>query len=613
MTSVARTSEPYRAVVNEDWKAMERYFMKHNEALYFPLTVTKDNALHITVYSGNVELLEKFLSVDAMVELELHELQNEYGNTPLHVAAAEGSVKMASLLIDRDRKLLETVNRGGETPLFTAAAFGRTKMVEFLAPQVQDWREHRRRNDSVSVLHVAVIGQNFELRDENGMTCLQLLANMTSAFKSGYPMNILEELLYRCLPDDDHDTHNSSSRRQDPESGCDRSSPPVSVLPAIGRLWEKKKQHKVVKELATILAKNDVSWIDITNVGGNPETIYLIPNINVTKTGTDQQQSKTSEKISSHETPLVSAAKNGITEIVEVILKLYPQAVENVNAEGENIFHVAARYRRKEILDLLRHSDVPRSRLTRRLNRNGDSILHQAAYYSSKRQLRDRPGEALLMQSEIQWFKRVRKMVPPYFINHRNNNDQTADELFSGEHKDLINDGRKWIDQTTKACTIVAVLIATVAFTCAYTIPGGPNSKTGHPLLLNATSFRVFTISDTLSLCFSLTSVVVFLSIMTSRMDEQDFRRSLPLKLVLGLTTLFYSVASMMVAFSATLVLMMRQRLHWAAIPIYSIACYPVTIFLILQFSLYVNIAWFTASDLLHSFLESLPKRPRTI
>jgi hypothetical protein len=98
-----------------------------------------------------------------------------------------------------------------------------------------------------------------------------------------------------------------------------------------------------------------------------------------------------------------------------------------------------------------------------------------------------------------------------------------------------------------------------------YTIPGASNSKAGHPLLLKATAFRTFTTSDMLSLCFSLTSVVVILSIMTSRMQEQDFRRSLPLKLVFGLTTVFFAVAAMMVAFAATLMLVIRQRLHWAA------------------------------------------------
>jgi hypothetical protein len=137
--------------------------------------------------------------------------------------------------------------------------------------------------------------------------------------------------------------------------------------------------------------------------------------------------------------------------------------------------------------------------------------------------------------------------------------------------------------------------------------PGGSNSKTGQPLLLNETPFRTFTTSDTLSLCFSLTSVVLFLSIMTSEMDEKDFRRSLPLKLVMGLTTLFLAVASMMVAFASTLVLMVGKRLHSAATPVYTVACCPVALFLVLEFPLYLNIAWYTVRDMRQSFIESLP------
>jgi hypothetical protein len=40
--------------------------------------------------------------------------------------------------------------------------------------------------------------------------------------------------------------------------------------------------------------------------------------------------------------------------------------------------------------------------------------------------------------------------------------------------------GRKWIDQTTNACTIVVVLIATVAFTCAYTTSVATQKQANH-------------------------------------------------------------------------------------------------------------------------------------
>ena len=158
-------------------------------------------------------------------------------------------------------------------------------------------------------------------------------------------------------------------------------------FPAVRRLWDIKIQQKRVLRLATILAQTDKSWL------GTIE---------------DKEEAKEdglhSRPTLSSETPLISAARNGITEIVEVILKRFPQAIEHRNDRLENILHIAARYRRKEILDLLQYLHVPTLRLKRLINVDLETILHQAAYLGEHR-LRDRPGEALRMQSEIQWFK----------------------------------------------------------------------------------------------------------------------------------------------------------------------------------------------------------------
>ncbi|KAJ0016826.1 hypothetical protein Pint_09731 [Pistacia integerrima] len=67
------------------------------------------------------------------------------------------------------------------------------------------------------------------------------------------------------------------------------------------------------------------------------------------------------------EIPIIAAARNGIIEIVKAIVKVYPQAIEQVNEQVENIFHIAARYRREEILDFFniliirRFSDLARA------------------------------------------------------------------------------------------------------------------------------------------------------------------------------------------------------------------------------------------------------------
>ncbi|PIA36857.1 hypothetical protein AQUCO_03200077v1 [Aquilegia coerulea] len=242
-----------------------------------------------------------------------------------------------------------------------------------------------------------------------------------------------------------------------------------------------------------------------------------------------------------------------------------------------------------------------------RMDCDGNSLLHQVAIIGDF-QPKERPGEALHMQWEIQWFKKVKKIVPHHFLSHLNNKRLTSQELFTNTHKDLVMKGQEWIMRTSESCSVVAALIATIAFTSAYTVPGGNQKNSGHPVFLNRRPFMVFAVADAISLSLSLTSLVIFLSIMTARFDEQDFHHSIPSRLVLGLTTLFLAVSSMMVAFAATLVLMIRQKLHWAAIPIYLVACYPATIFLALQFPLYVRVGWYTIKDLArtmrHSFLK---------
>ncbi|KAF8409620.1 hypothetical protein HHK36_005698 [Tetracentron sinense] len=295
--------------------------------------------------------------------------------------------------------------------------------------------------------------------------------------------------------------------------------------------------------------------------------------------------------------PLVAAAKHGIIEIVKAIVQKSPQAVEYVNDQGDTIMHVAIRHRRSEVFDFLRSSKIPLSRLARRINLAKDSLLHLAGILGENRVM-SRPGEALHMQLELQWFERVKEVVPSHFLNLRDRKGQTAQELFTKEHNKLRRQGQEWLVRTAESSSVVAGLIATVAFSSAYTVPEGQNEETGLPLLLKRRPFLIFSISNAFSLSFALSSLVIFLSIMTSRFREIDFYRSLTLKLVLGLTTLFLAVAAMMVAFSASLALMVRQELHWAAIPIYFLACCPVTIFLVLQFPLYLRVALSTITSL---------------
>ena len=172
-------------------------------------------------------------------------------------------------------------------------------------------------------------------------------------------------------------------------------------FPAIKRLWDRKKQQKRALILATILAVTYETWMVKKLEDERKEE---------DQSKKDQQPSRTT----SSNNPIISAARNGITEIVEVILKRNPLAIEHRKKKNENI-HIAARYRRIEILDLLQHLPVSISMFKILINADGDTILHQAAYLGEHK-LRDRPGEALRLQSEIQWFKVLILLAFPLFL-----------------------------------------------------------------------------------------------------------------------------------------------------------------------------------------------------
>lgn len=184
----------------------------------------------------------------------------------------------------------------------------------------------------------------------------------------------------------------------------------------------------------------------------------------------------------------------------------------------------------------------------------------------------------------------VENIVQPEYKERRNMNGQTPADLFREQHKVLVQEGEKWMKDTATSCTVVAALIATIMFAAAFTVPGGYDEKSGVPRYLHRNSFMVFIVADALSLFSSSTSVLMFLGILTSTYRQEDFLKSLPTKLIIGLSALFFSLATMMISFGTTLVIVLVERLYWIALPIILIASIPVTLFALLQYPLLVEI-----------------------
>ncbi|RVW45937.1 Ankyrin repeat-containing protein ITN1 [Vitis vinifera] len=599
--------ELYKALMKGDEKEVIQLCLSIPEGPVHIMTIHMDTVLHMATYSKQADLVLKLLENLPETHLNKLTLQNDAGNTILHEAATSNSTTNAAReMLNKAPELLSLSNFLGETPIFRAARYGKTRVFEFLATEVDKvcarmTEEHRidaffRRMDGTTILHISILAEHFVVSRKGDKT------------EGGDNQG-----LHVCKP---------VSFISDLAKSCWRS-------PILEAVRKEKARYESAAKLAELLIPNDTSW-KLTNPRedrSKPRTHRYGPRTSLNEKGlgrdglqslsvgneekeTPQGQSQESKKssftereggggeeedyttpiIKTGETPLFLATMSGIREIVEQILDVHPQAIEHINNRGKNILHVAVKYRQIEIFNLVVNNEMLARRLVRKTDEWGNSILHmvgkkRSGYIAEKIQ-----SPALQLQKELLLFERVKEVSKTYFIKHLNENKQTPEELFAKTYSDLHNSATDWLKRTSENCTIVAVLIATVAFAAAYTIPGGPNQSTGLPLLLSQPFFVIFTLTDVISLTFALTSVVTFLSILTSSFRLQDFKNSLPQKLMLGFTFLILSVSMMMVAFAATIVLMIRNKERWTKIVLYSVAFLPVTLFAISYSPLYLSL-----------------------
>ncbi|XP_011011251.1 PREDICTED: uncharacterized protein LOC105115881 isoform X2 [Populus euphratica] len=744
----------YEAASEGDWNSMKTaYNGPHDKYVMAPITVLKDTAFHLAVYSRKDEPLKSLLNIVAKKSIPWSPctLKNAYGNTVLHEAVFTGNMKAVELLLQFNpnqqcdtSKQLETKNALGETPLYRAASCGKKEIVEYLVIKMKQiykgklLEEHRRRGnldkeknnnsrkvDLKPILHAAIEGHHFEtaltllkrdpslddMKDEQGRTCLHLLAEMPRAFKSGcaMPKYSIRNLIYYCLSASNGDVDQSKSKKgykelnfkvnldnefrkeiqyganyisyidifficeevvieklkesQSPDTegnevqdnGSMESQSPhregnkdnrskefqirdgkgnkvfddastlkmlflhehehehehekqiflfVDTAPKcrpqyyssephkgwkVGRIQEEKDKHESALKLAQeLIEKNKRHWWQSINVADSNKVNIETPGQGGRGQGGDP-------------IPLFIAISSGIEEIAKEILEKFPQGVELVNETGQNIMHVAVMHRQREIYRYVKKKFKPiMVRLSSRIDNNGYTLLHHVAHMKHYRG-GTRAGPALKLQEEIQWFKRVQRAVPPYLSEQRaprevppdnegmqRGKELTALELFQEEHKAQLKLAQEWIEKTSQSCSAVAVLLATVVFAAAYTIPGGSDER-GFPIFLHNRFFLAFTILDVIALASSLTSVVMFLSILTSPFEYENFYHNIPRKLIWGFTLLFLSVMTTMLAFACTLFLIIHFRKKWTTGLISFAAFLPVTVFALMQFPLYVS------------------------
>ncbi|BBH00692.1 Ankyrin repeat family protein [Prunus dulcis] len=602
---------PYDLAMENDWEGMKRYYADNPRKLNSPMTVDEDTALHIvasccTSKSQGKQVLEFLINLLPQSydeRCKAVRVPNKLGNNVLHEVAMSGSLEAATFLVSNFNKppgktsneenstlpLLDIRNELGESPLYRAAALGHPDLVQFFAEKLEENPEnllrHFHRNDRMSILHIAVIGQQFRTA-----LWLQRKYPFLATKREGLPARDLE---VTTNPKDD--VESSLGSNQDPQAISWKKPEEMDI---IEKIWKDKRIKHALKNLIPLLVEKDNSWQNSKEAKGKTISLGSVENLcKGDNDGGDQQGKDSAEPTNSKKqsiykyNPLLIATITGIVPIVAEILRQHPQAAEHVSHSEQNILHLAIKHRQREILELLKRKPITISRLNEMIDSDGNTILHQAAdrsYYSvaiSEKLI----GPAMQLQAELRWMMGVKNILPPHYIMHHNNKDQTAEELFNDEHNELLKSAQEWIKDTAQSCSTVAVLVATVVFAAAYAMPGG-NEPNGLPVFHDSPLFWLFTCMDVVAIACSLSSVAFFLSILSSPLEYPFFCHGLPRKLMIGFTLLFLSMATTMLAFAATILLVIRIEKKWTKSLLYCIAFFPVPLFGLLQFPMYQKV-----------------------
>ncbi|KAK9683567.1 hypothetical protein RND81_10G150300 [Saponaria officinalis] len=623
-----------------------------NGALHV-FTLHNNTPLHKTCYIKNYDLANKLLDqLPPDFPISRLMFQNSCGNSLLHDSSTSNKgVEFITKLLTKAPGMLHQKNRWGETAAFQAVRYGRRHVFLYLVDKIdklcacpQNGFDHLyffQRHDKTTILHMAILTGYYDigliiakryrelcnLRAQDGLTALQILASSPTAFFSGNELGILKGLIYSCISvDDDRDVHATETKGI--SSIFNTEGEPWCTWSAIDNIRTQKRSQEDALELVKILVSLDTSWQktyrkkpEVTPSINRVCTNYVnkaaeAHDIMVNET-TEDENGSISYDNENGDTPLIIAATAGCIEIVEEILEQCPQAMEHLNRVGQNVLHVSLKNRNLNVFRLVLKKNLDIRGSLRVIDYHGNCILHMVGLKKLNFAAVKLKSPLLQLSDNLRLFEDVQMMCPSYLVNHRNNQKMTPFELMELNNEELRSNAKDWLRQTAEYCTAVIILIVTVTFAAAYTVPGGSDQNTGFPILIRKPFFIAFTMTDVLTLSFALTALAVFLSLLTSSYKLRSFCRSLPQKVLFGFTLLFCSVTMMMISFASTVILIFSGRKQWTKVFIYIAAFVPVFIFVVSYIPLYVKLArtlkyWFITKCLgilpLPACITAMPK-----
>ncbi|KQK20340.1 ankyrin repeat-containing protein NPR4 [Brachypodium distachyon] len=524
-----------------------------------------DKRLLQAATSGDSTSMKAMASQDPSVLLG----RTPSGNTCLHISSIHGHQEFCKDVITLEESLLTAVNSDKETPFLAAVACGRVNLASVL---LRCYRVRRLNEailqedkDGCNVLHHAIRSSHREFAMEL-IAAEPALSKGVNQFEES-PMFIaaMRGFAYVCeeLLQIHDSAHVGELGFNALHAAVEYGSPVIAKRimdkrPGLAR--EGNMEGSTPVTMAVILKKIDVLRVLL------------------------EHDSSLGYEVNEKGFPLLSyAAYRGHVDVARELLKHCPDApYRQVGAEAQTCFHTAVCYSNTEFVEFIMSTPQLRKLINIRDNK-GKTALHYAV-----RQCSPKIVAALLSHNDIDTTMLDKGLVSAtrelsgvmneaktvnwnevcMLMLKANPQDSTSIYNLNEEAKKHTTlESRKQAKSLTQTYTtntsLVAILIVTITFAAAFTLPGGYSNDAGNeglPVMSKKFAFQAFLVSDILAMCSSF--VVAFICII-ARWEDYEFLiyyRSFTKKLM------WFAYVATTTAFSTGLYTVMAQRLRWLAI-----------------------------------------------
>ncbi|XP_034687635.1 ankyrin repeat-containing protein At5g02620 [Vitis riparia] len=261
------------------------------------------------------------------------------------------------------------------------------------------------------------------------------------------------------------------------------------------------------------------------------------------------------------QTALHMAVKGQNLEVVEELMKADPSLVNMVDTKGNTALHIASRKGREQIVrKLLSHDETD----TKAVNKSGETAFDTAEKTGN-------PNIATILQEHgVQSAKAMKPQVTStarelkqtvsdikHEVHYQLEHTRQTRRRVQGIAKRLNKMHGEGLNNAINSTTVVAVLIATVAFAGIFTVPGqyvdDPTNipygfSLGEANIAPKISFIIFFIFDSIALFISLAVVVVQTSVVVIESKAKKQMMAIINKLM-WLACVLISVAFLALAF----------------------------------------------------------------